>query len=353
VVPSTGPPIRRPSDQGEVSRRPTRRPAPTLDQARAFVAVAASGTYREAARKLGFGDDHVPVIRLVARFTDVVALGKLVSASRRGEVALTSPGLRVLPAAQRMVQAAEALSHIHDEIRFSSYPAIAGRLVAAAPDLLEADEQLVFHDVSEHNRADGGIGLVERTTIGELDIVVAPTGLSERVADVGIREEEVYSWRLEVVLPGGSLNELHRRAVVRPRRLARYRIVCAPVGHKSRELLERVFAEDGVLLDVATESANQEVLFHIAVNSTTLAAVLPSDSFAQRTHGKEPDRLGPELAAPGYHPRGHYSVYSLWPRDPQQPTEREQAVDRLVARVVGALGEANDSDGGRSPKQSE
>src|SRR2546423_5964191 len=126
-------------------RRPTRHPALTLDQASAFVAVAEAGTYREAARLLGIAN-HVAVIRLVARFTTVLGLGKLVDASRRGEVKLTPLGLRLLPAAQRMVEAAEAMSHIHDDIRFSSYPAIAGRLVTAAPELLEREERLNFYD---------------------------------------------------------------------------------------------------------------------------------------------------------------------------------------------------------------
>lgn len=318
-------------------KRLTRRPTPTLEQARAFVAVAESATYREAADSLGFGKDHVPVIRLVARFTRAVGVGKLVNANRRGGVTLTDLGMRVFPAAQTLVQAADALSHIHDDIRFSSYPAIAGRLLAAAPDLLEGEEHLSFYGVTENNRADGGVALVERTLTGELDIVIASSQLREHLDAGELKERELYRWQLQVVLPGGHRHALAGEPTISPARLARFKIVCAPAGHKSRALLERTFTADSVPLTVATESANQDVLYHMAANSKTFAAVLPSDSFIQPP-GKATDRrLGPELVAGDYHPEGRYSVYARKPLDRRAPTEREQSIERLVQSVIRAF----------------
>jgi DNA-binding transcriptional LysR family regulator len=316
-------------------RRPTRHPALTLDQAIAFVAVAEAGTYREAARLLGIAN-HVAVIRLVARFTAVLGLGKLVNASRRGEVKLTPLGLRLLPAVQSMVEAAEAMNNIHDEIRFSSYPAITGRLVTAAPDLLEGEERVTVYDVKEDNRADGGLRLVERIRIGELDIVIASSGLRDKLAAVELDEHRLYRWQLEVVLPGDEMHEFFERPSIRPAQLAAFQIICAPVGHKSRELLERAFAEDRVPLSIATESANPDVLFQMAASSKAFAAVLPSDSFIRPPAERESARLGPQLVARRYRPAGHYSVYARKPVG-EEPTERERSIERLATRVIEAF----------------
>lgn len=297
---------------------------PTVEQARAFCAVAVSSTYREAAERLGLSD-HIPVIRRVGRFTQAMARGRLVTAHYTGQVELTAAGHDAYPLARRLVQASDALVRSGREsvrIRFSAYPAIVQRLAREVPALLE-QLPIELYDVSDATRRDRGRGLVQRTADGEIDLVVAPahpdvSGLED------LEEEVLYRWRLRAILP--KRHPLRVRDHVAPRELTAsgLNVVGAPRGHHSRELLEAAYASDRLPLAISFVSTNQVLLIEIARNSNGLAAVLPDDA-----EGKPDADLGPELTLSDGSPLS--GLYSLYYR--RAGTTR----DEIIADVAGAI----------------
>lgn len=314
----------------EIDKRPTRSPGPTVEQARAFCAVAGAVSYKQAADRLHLSE-HVPVIRLVNRFSKALGRGRLVLSNPRGEVWLTPAGREILPAAQRFVDSALALRELPAEIRFSAYPTIAGRVAQRCGDLLEAPVPLVMHDISEASREDGGWGLVHDVVAGRLDMAIAPIGL----AHAGLEEHFLYAWRLRVVLPEAE-SPLSGRKRVTPADLASWRIAASPVGHTSRDLLEAAFAAQGVDLKVALESPNQELLRSVARGGQHYVAVMPDDAF------DTPDvRRGPCLTAPGM-PRlgGGYALYirpTEWARGHSGASSRDAAISAAALSLREAL----------------
>ena len=282
----------------EAPKRPTRSPGPTVEQANAFWAVAETGSYRGAAERLGFAD-HVPVLRLVNRFAKALGRGPLIHSSSRGKVMLTPAGSDVLPAARRFVESARALTEGRAEVRFSSYPAIAGRVAANCWHLLDAEIPLVLKGVSEASREDGGATLVKDVAEGRLDLVIAPSGLGAGE----LTERPLYAWTLRVVVQEDS--PLARRDSVRPADISPFQIAAAPLGHTSRGLLAKAFALDGLELKVALESPNPGLLRAVARGSGRYVAVMPDDSLEEADVQK-----GPRLAARGKGSfEGRYSIY--------------------------------------------
>jgi len=301
---------------------------PTVDQARAFCAVADSGSYSEAGRDLQ--KHRVAVNRLVGRFSDAVNQGVLVHASTAGHATLTPHGYEILGAARRFLAAADALQQRRAAVRFSAYPSIAQRVVARAPALLGDALPLDFVAVAARARHDGGRQLVADVAAGRLDLVVAPAGQTVP----GISEVRAYRWSLRVVLPGQSFRSVPPK--VSPAGLTQYRLVATPLRHRSRELLADAFQDDGVPLALAVESESQELLRDIALNSHRHAAVLPDDAF-----GAPNTQMGPQLAtanAPVY--GGTYSVYSRsddTARDEASTDPRGQLITEVAQRVQAAL----------------
>jgi DNA-binding transcriptional LysR family regulator len=308
----------------EAPKRPTRSPGPTVEQAHAFWMVAEEGSYKGAAERLGFAD-HVAVLRLVNRFTKALDRGPLVHSSTRGEVVLTALGREIVPAAKRYFEAAQALTSVRPEVRFSSYPAIAGRVAAFWGGLLDARIPLVLTGVSEASREDSGATLVKGVAEGRLDLVIAPAGMGE-----GLMETPLYSWKLRVVVPDGS--PLAGKKRVRPADIAALQIAAAPRGHTSRGLLSKAFALDGLDLHVALESPNPGLLRAVVKGSSRYVAVMPDDSL----EGKDL-RNGPELTARDDSCfEGNYSLYMrpLPDLDGVSPEDNPDAATLHAAEVL-------------------
>jgi DNA-binding transcriptional LysR family regulator len=309
-------------------RRPTRQSQPTIEQARAFCAVAQAGSYRRAAERLGAGEPYIWLIRLVQRFEAALRRPALLDTSVRGVVSLTASGREVLPAAERFVAAAEALIEASTAIRFSAYPSIAGRVVARNADLLDGPMPLLLCDVSEGSRQDAGTGLVHDVETGTLDLAIAPGGM----ATGSVTEIPLYRWRLRVLLPSGA--EPHAGATIAPRQLANFSLAASPRRHSSREHLEHAFASDGVPLTIAIESSSQEMLRDLAQSSTRHAAILPDDAFGP------PDRsLGPALVTEDHREWG--GSYALYVRHTGSTADdRAEAIAHVVETVRQSLAPA-------------
>jgi DNA-binding transcriptional LysR family regulator len=302
--------------------RPTRTSGPTVEQARAFCAVARRDTYRGAAKDLGFSD-HIAVIKLVDRFGKALGRDKLVSASARGQVTLTSAGEAVLPAAKRFTAAAEALGQNAREVRLACYPAMVARIMRHKPNLLPKSD-LVLADVREESRRDGGRGLVQAVVDGEVDIAVAPSDIE--LGD--LTERRLYRWNLRLHLP--RAHRLATRRILKPGELSQLHIAAAPWGHRSREKLEGVFALADLQLHVALESASQEVLYAVADASSDYVAVLPDDF-----EGPTREDLGPLLSLDGNSAvGGEYSMYARpAAADEMSASEIANAVERLAVAL--------------------
>jgi len=310
--------------------RRTRTSGPTVDQARAFCIVGQCSSYQEAAHRLGINDRET-VSRLVSRFTAAMGRGKLVSFPTRGRPVLTSAGEEVYRAACRFVDAAAALTGATTQVRFSTYPTIAARLATVAPELVEGESALELHDISDANRRDEGRSLVERTLSGELDVVIAPAGLGVD----GLDEHLLYDWRLRIVLPQLSrTHALYGKEQVTPRDLVPFRVLAAPPGHRSRALLHKVYAHDGVRLDVAVESTDPAALRQIAESTTSLVAAIPDDTF-DRLQANAPSLVDSDGQTVG----GAYALYvrTIDGSTTERTLDRERDIARLADAVHAAF----------------
>lgn len=306
-------------------------PNPTVEQARAFCEVAKAHSYIAAAERLNLAG-HVPLIRLVSRFTKVVGRGPLVRADSRGRVTMTAAGLEILPAARRLVEAADALASTRPQVRFSAYPSIAARVATRCSELLVADVPLILTDVSEGSRDDGGRGLVRSVAEGTLDLAIAPTGLGSDE----LEERFLYAWDLRIVVPADPGHPLCGRRTVRPEEIASFRIAASPPGHKSREALIGAFALERVALRVELESTSQDVLRSVAEAGRTFVAVIPDDAFD--------DQPGwPRLVAGRRTIGGRYALY-LRQRHPVGGEAalpgRDVEIDRVATAIKNALAPA-------------
>lgn len=327
----------------EQSQRRSRALEPTVDQARAFCAVAAASSYKEAAERMQLGE-YVSLIRLVGRFTRALEQGPLVEHEAKGRIRLTPAGRRALSVAQRFVEAADDLKKLEPEIRFSAYPTIAGRLAARCPQLLEQQVPLVLKNISEANRQDGGWKLVHDVASGRLDMAIAPAHLREE----RVIERVLYSWRLRVIFPrrraGDATRRLREQDEVTPADIAAYRIAAAPLGHKSRELLEDAFAMANVDLRVALESPNQELLRAVARGGRQHVAVIPDDAFDSVDVKK-----APVLHVEGWDEPlgGEYALYTrkdLTEKEDPEGSQHEAAVVAAAEELADAFGEDDPDD---------
>lgn len=326
------------SDSGE-SRRKTRLSGPTVDQARAFCAVAEASSYKQAADNLGL-DEHVTLVRLVSRFTKALGHGRLLDAESGGRVRLTPIGSSVLASAKRFIESADELRELRPEIRFSAYPTIAGRMARDCPQLLEQEVPLVLKNISEANRRDGGWRMVHDVASGRLDMAIAPAGLQE---EERVMERLLYSWRLRVILPrdpeAEKARKLRGKKSVTPADIAPLRIAVAPIGHKSRELLIAAFDRAGVGLKVSLESPNQELLRAVAEGGSQHVAVIPDDAFPEQEV-----REAPYLHVKGskQHFGGEYALYMRRESQLQEEgftSEHDEAIAAAAEELVRAFEE--------------
>jgi DNA-binding transcriptional LysR family regulator len=259
----------------------------TLQQARALVLVARTGSYHEASLELGHRDTSA-VYHLLERLAESLGVGPLTTSSTRGKVVLTPDGEQVLAPALALVDAYRAFRGSGHSIRVSCYPVLVARaaatVLAFAADPTRRPLEVVFHDVSDRLRHDGGAGLVARTAAGEIDLAIAPSGRSGK----GLTKRYLYRWNLRLVVQEDDL--LHSRDEVSIDELDGCRLLVSPIGHRSRELYEAAAAKAHSPGRVAMELGDQQVLATIARAGDVYTAILPDDAF-----GPPSSAVGPIL----------------------------------------------------------
>jgi hypothetical protein len=169
-----------------------------------------------------------------------------------------------------MRDAALALKHVNPALRLSAYPAIAARLLVHdhPRQLFGRDAALTLYDVTESHRGDRGRSMLNRTALGEIDLAIAPSGSNRTDSAIELAETVLYDWTMQVVLPRDVNGALRDRKRIRVGAIADLNIVCTPDGHRSRELLEQAFADEGLKLEPYAEHSNQDVLRQLAQQRT-------------------------------------------------------------------------------------
>jgi DNA-binding transcriptional LysR family regulator len=294
----------------------------TIEQVRAFVAVAETHSYSEAQDRLNLRGPEA-VRHLVARLETALGLGqaeRLFRADYKGNLRLTHRGQLLLSRAEKFLLAAEELGVYEPYVRIGAYPSIALRLAEHLPAHLP---EHAFDNLSDATRSDGGATLLRRLEAGHLDLVIAPSGWKS----AGLAERRLYQWLLRAVFTGSdqrgaprtmSLSDLRNRPVL-----------LSPIGHGSRQVLDRACVEDGIELNIAMELAEQHVMRALALANSERAwtAVMPDDTF-----GEPHAELGPALVTG----QGHRlaSSYSLYHRGSKSDLNEDV---RAMAEAIVAL----------------
>jgi DNA-binding transcriptional LysR family regulator len=301
---------------------------PTIEQAKALVAVVRQGSYTEAAKDLDL--ERTAVIRRIERLTTLIGRGALL---RRGGRGTTQLGDVVLQQAERVLAAANGMLRPQQAIRLSTYPTIAAHVVTSCPGLFDTETAaLTLYEIDEASRRDGGARLIRRLVDGDVDIVIAP----ERHKHKGLDDAPLYEWTLQAVIADN--HPLRAAARGRPglsvEDIASFRIVAAPVMHTSRQALDELFADAGRTLTPAFESPNQRLLEQLARNSSRHVAAIPSDSFWPADEASP----GIDLVDAQDTPRGgRYCVFTRKILRSQQGA-REQEIKDVVKAIVNNLG---------------
>lgn len=296
----------------------------TVDQVRAFEAVVRLRSWTDAASELGI-TDHVGVMRLLRRLARAVGRPALVHSTKEG-VVLTDAGQDVEAQLRAVYMAVRDLAQTPLYVKFSAYPSIASRLLTAAPELLEAKSDVRVVDVADASRTGGGRRLLEALRRFDLDVVVAPSGRAE----TDLHEHALYDWQLCLVM-SSQHTDLLDRATLKPKDLSNFRLLAAPQGHRSRELLDAAMGGDASS-SVALESTDPMALANIAVASDQLVAVVPNDSVPGRPSGVWPQLTGAAGACGG--------SYSLYRRNDltSRQTAREALVEAVFDKIAASLG---------------
>jgi DNA-binding transcriptional LysR family regulator len=282
--------------------KPTRKSAVTLDQAKALVSVARTGSFERTANELGLRWP-ASVFHLIGRMETTLDRGALVGPSTQGSAKLTAAGSEVLPMARALVEAYAAFSDGRHEIRISGYPSVAGRLARTISDYdgLHENIDVALYEIADQSRRDRGEGLFERATTGEIDLVVLPSDYSSPL----LKSRKAYSWTLRVVLADGDPRR--ERATITVSDLNDLGFLVSPLGHSSRRLFDTLARETKERPRVAMELVDQYVLEQIAREGRRYAAVIPDDAF-----GAPNPLMGPALVGRDRRRRGgSYSLYYL------------------------------------------
>jgi DNA-binding transcriptional LysR family regulator len=274
----------------------------TIEQVRAFVAVAETHSYGAAQGRLGLRAPEA-VRHLVARLETALGLSqleRLFRADYKGSLTLTPRGQLLLSRAEKFLLAADELGVYEPYVRIGAYPSIALRLAEHLPAHLP---EHAFDNLSDASRSDGGTTLLRRLEAGHLDLVVAPSGWT---STANLVERRLYWWRLRAVFAGSDQPGTPRTMTLFD--LRNRPVLLSPIGHGSRQVLDQGCAEEGIVLKVAMELSEQHVMRALAQANSERAwtAIMPDDAF-----GDPNAELGPVLITRHGHRilAGSYSLY--------------------------------------------
>jgi DNA-binding transcriptional LysR family regulator len=304
----------------------------TLRQAMALVLVASTGSYHEACSELGL-KDATAVYHRIERLGKSLGLGPLVTQAVRGRVRLTPDGEQVLVHAQALVDAYHSLRGSGHCLRVCCYPILAARsaetVLAFATDPKRQPIDVVYHDVSDSLRHDGGAGIVTRTAAGEIDVGIAPSDRRGK----GLVAKPLYEWRLRVIVHEDD--PLHRVNAVSINDLHGRRLLVSPKGHRSRELYENAAARAQTPGRIAMQLADQHAAETIARAGEVYTGVLPDDAFGPPNAALGPLLLGDDGESIG----DSYSIFYAARHEEaaESGARRSQAVLDLVTAIQTAL----------------
>jgi hypothetical protein len=260
----------------------------TLWQLEVFVAAVDLEDWNLVEQRLGV--DRYRCRRAIDRLSERLGTEKLLS--RIDDRMIISPKDRELARKARLVlKTYEELRDMSFStersviVRFAAYPAHLKRFAAAAIGDVEhalPNVRVELQDLEGRRRRGGGISSTTQLRDRALDVVIAASNFEESVPH-GLAAQDLYGWRLIAIAnQDDRLSRYSRRQstpFVKVDQLKGRRLLVAPKGHRSRDLLD-LFANLDPPWEIAGESEDPEVLASLAEN-TDRVAVVPSDSLAE------------------------------------------------------------------------
>ena len=241
---------------------------PSISQLRAFVAVAEHGSFRKAASQLDFSQ---PALSNQIRDLEQTVRISLFHRTTRS-VQLTEDGERFLVRVRRALAELESgLLEIRDQAAVKG-----GRVIVAclAPVACTVLPKVIASFVKNHPGIeiqvfdDFALAVVQRVLSRDADFGLGPDpGANDDLLFTSILEESVVA-----VVPGDHAIAAH--PVVRLRDLANYPLLIFPPGTYMRTYLERVFDEQGLVLNPAYEAYHRSTICGL-VEAGLGVAILP------------------------------------------------------------------------------
>lgn len=255
----------------------------TLDIKRleAFVAVADSGTYEEAADLLG--RPQPTVWKQVDQLQQDLDGLKLVQGGR--PLRLTSAGVEFLRLARETVNnnhklermAAGMRSGDSGVVKIAAYPAHVDRFIAEISGRFKRaypDTRIEFAPHSEEGTA--GRELIDKLRSGEVDLAVAQVRPGDKRPDRdGLTGRLACQVRLIVALPDGHQHV--NKPLIVPTDIEGEPLLIPPTGYYTRLQIEDVFKKAGVPLVVGAESGQWDGLLAMSRAGAGIA-IVPDDA---------------------------------------------------------------------------
>lgn len=252
-----------------------------IKRLQAFVAVADSGTYEEAATSL---DRPQPTVwRQVEQLqTDLGGL-KLVRGGR--PLQLTPAGEQFLPMARRLIQDNEDLQRLALDLRdgvsgvlkIACYPAHVNRFIAEISAAFKKRFPKTRIELAPYSQAGtAGQELIDKLIDGHVDLAVAQRRPGDPSPERdGMKGRLIYKVRLVVVLPDD--HPLRHEATIKPEALRDESLLLPPEGYFTRVQVEGVFREADIVPSVAAESGAWMAL--VAMGRTGIGIpIVPDDA---------------------------------------------------------------------------
>lgn len=243
----------------------------TIAQLRTLVAVA--GATWDAT-----GQAPTAAKETMRRLTgNLVGGGEIVEDYAGREVKLTPLGEELAERARRCL--AELQPSSVSGVRFACYPA---QFVYAAPVLgnyrTKNDVKVDVVPISDALRDGDGAGLRALLHRRHVDVAIVPSDLN---VDGYITGPRLYEWTLEAVT--SSESPLWDDDVVELSEVCGHSLAAAPVGHRSRALINASADGLGVVVRIVVDSADPHVLCALPTVSP-LVSLLPSDAVHRSRH---------------------------------------------------------------------